>query len=72
MPRGPDGQSRHRHIGNAVHIARIATWEIEDSELKQSAKHRSCFAVSEARSESKSDADRRESSRLAAEVRWKK
>lgn len=35
MPQGPNGQKRPADvIGNAVQIARIATGEIEDTELR--------------------------------------
>lgn len=73
MPKGSDGQSRHRDAtGNALPVTRTATGEIEDSELKQSAKHGSGLSASKACFESRTDADRREISRLAAEVRRRK
>ena len=73
MPKGPNGQNRPADvIGNAVHIARIATGEIEDTELKQPAKRASGLAGAMARSDSLSEEDRREIAKLAAEVRWKK
>jgi hypothetical protein len=71
MPQGPQGQKRPADvIGNAVHIARIATGEIEDTSLKQPAKRASGLAGSAARSDSLSEDDRREIAKLAAEVRW--
>ena len=73
MPKGPNGQTRPADaIGLAVHIARIATGEIEDTALKQPAKRVSGLAGSMARSDSLSEEDRREIAKLAAEVRWKK
>ena len=73
MPQGPNGQKRPADvIGNAVHIARIATGEIEDTSLKQPAKRASGTAGAKARLDSLSEADRREIAKLAAEVRWKK
>lgn len=73
MPKGPQGQKRPADvIGNAVHIARIATGEIEDTKLTQPAKRASGLAGARARAESLSEADRREIAKLAAEVRWKK
>jgi hypothetical protein len=50
MPKGPNGQTRPADvIGNAVHIARIATGEIEDTKLKQPAKRASGLAGAKAR-----------------------
>lgn len=73
MPKGPNGQTRPADaIGLAVHVARIATGEIEDTTLKQPAKRASGLAGSMARSDSLSEEDRREIAKLAAEVRWKK
>jgi len=73
MPKGPQGQKRPADaIGNAVHIARIATGEEQETSLKQPAKRASGLAGARARSDSLSEADRREIAKLAAEVRWKK
>ena len=73
MPKGPDGQMRPADvIGNAVHIARIATGEIEETGLRQPAKRASGLAGAKARAESLSESDRAEIAKLAAEVRWKK
>ena len=52
MPKGPQGQKRPADvIGNAVHIARIATGEEQDTSLKQPAKRKSGLAGSKARAE---------------------
>ena len=71
MPQGPNGQKRPADvIGNAVHIARIATGEIQDTTLKQPAKRASGFAGAKARQESTTPDQRREIARLAAGARW--
>ena len=45
MPKGPQGQKRPADaIGNAVHIAKIATGELEETTLKQPAKRKSGLA----------------------------
>ena len=50
MPRGPQGQKRPADvIGNAVHIARIATGEQDETSLKQPAKRKSGLAGASAR-----------------------
>lgn len=73
MPQGPQGQKRPADvIGNAVHIARIATGEIEETALKQPAKRASGLAGAKARQENTTEAQRREIAKLAAEVRWSK
>ena len=71
MPRGPQGQKRPADvIGNAVHIAKIATGEIEDSRLKQPAKRKSGLAGSKARAEKLTAEERSEIARKAANARW--
>lgn len=73
MPQGPNGQKRPAHVvGNAVHIARIATGEIEDTALKQPAKRTSGLAGAEARLNATTPQERSEIARLAAENRWKR
>lgn len=73
MPKGPQGQKRPADvIGNAVHIAMIATGEIEDSKLKQPAKRVSGLAGAKARMANTTEEERREIARLAAEIRWKR
>ncbi len=45
MPKGPQGQKRPADvIGNVVHIAKIATGELDDTTLKQPAKRKSGLA----------------------------
>lgn len=50
MPKGPQGQKRPADvIGNAVHIAKIAAGEIEETMLEQPVKRNSGFAGTKAR-----------------------
>ena len=71
MPKGPQGQKRPADvIGNAVHIARIATGEQEETTLKQPAKRKSGLAGSKARLESTTAEERVEIARKAANARW--
>jgi len=71
MPRGPQGQKRPADvIGNAVHIARIATGEIEDTTLRQPAKRKSGLAGAKARAEKLTAEERSEIARKAADARW--
>ena len=72
MPKGPQGQKRPADvIGNAVHIAKIATGEMEDTTLKQPAKRKSGLAGSSARKKNLTAKERSEIAKLAAEKRWK-
>ena len=71
MPKGPQGQKRPADvIGNAVHIARIATGEIEETTLKQPAKHKSGLAGAKARQDNTTSEDRRAIAKKAAAARW--
>lgn len=71
MPKGPQGQKRPADvIGNAVHIAKIATGEIEDTTLKQPAKRKSGLAGAKARADSLTAEKRSEIARKAASARW--
>lgn len=71
MPKGPQGQKRPADvIGNAVHVARIATGEIEDTKLEQPAKRRSGLAGSKARADKLTAEERSEIARKAANARW--
>jgi hypothetical protein len=73
MPQGPQGQKRPADvIGNAVHIARIATGETEETGLKQPAKRASGLAGADARLKATSPQERSEIARIAAENRWKR
>ncbi len=73
MPKGPQGQRRPADaIGNAVHIARIATGEIEETTLKQPAKRKSGLAGAKARADSLNNEERSEIAKIAATARWKR
>ena len=71
MPKGPQCQKRPADvIGNAAHIARIATGEIEDTQLKQPAKPLLRLAGAKARVEKTTPEERSEIARKAANARW--
>ena len=73
MPQGPNGQKRPADvIGNAVHIARIATGEVKDAGLEKPAKRASGLAGARARMGATTAEERSEIARLAAEKRWKR
>jgi hypothetical protein len=72
MPKGPNGQIRPADfVSNAVHIAKIATGEIEDTELEQPAKRASGLAGATARQDATTGAQRTAIARRAAAARWK-
>ena len=71
MPRGPQGQKRPADVvGCAVHVAKIATGEIEETKLKQPAKRKSGLAGAKARASGLAPEKRRQIARRAAEARW--
>jgi len=71
MPKGPQGQKRPADaIGNAVHIARIATGEIEETTLAQPAKRNSGLAGAKARLENTTADERKVIAQKAAAARW--
>lgn len=73
MPKGPQGQKRPADvIGNAVHIAKIATGEEQETTLKQPAKRKSGLAGAKARQDNTTDAQRSEIAKIAALSRWEK
>lgn len=73
MPKGPNGQTRPADVvANAVHIARIATGEIEDIQLRQPAKRASGLAGAAARQRNTTSEERSEIAKIAAEARWPK
>lgn len=73
MPQGPQGRKRPADvIGNAVHIARIATGETEETGLKQPVKRASGLAGADARLKATSPKERSEIARIAAENPWKR
>jgi hypothetical protein len=73
MPRGPKGEKRPADvIGNAVHVMRIATGEI-DEDLGQSPKRaKGGKKGGAARARVLTQEQRSEIARTAAEARWKK
>jgi NADP-dependent 3-hydroxy acid dehydrogenase YdfG len=72
MPKGPQGQKRPADvIGNAVHVMRIATGEIEETPLK-SAKAKGGKKGGKARAKALTPSQRSEIASAAATARWKK
>ena len=71
MPRGPQGQKRPADvIGNAVHIAQIATGEAQETTLTQPAKRKSGLAGANARVQNTTSEDRKAIAQKAAAARW--
>jgi len=74
MPRGPQGQKRPADvIGNAVHVMRIATGEIEDvttDDGKNKAAQELGRLGGKARAKGLSKKRRREIAQKAAKARW--
>jgi hypothetical protein len=76
MPRGPKGEKRPADvIGNAVHIMKIATGEIEET-LTDDGKNAAAVALGrmggKARAEGMSAKRRKEIAKKAAKTRWKR
>ena len=76
MPRGPKGEKRPADvIGNAVHVMKIATGEIEDT-VPDDGKDKAAQALGRkggrARAEKLSAAQRAEIAKKGAASRWKK
>jgi len=68
MPKGPQGQKRPADvIGNAVHVMRIATGEIEESKGTPTR-----AKGAKARAKALTPKQRSAIARAAAEARWKK
>lgn len=71
MPKGPSGQKRPADvIGCAVHVAKIATGETDETGLKQPGKRNSGLAGSKARKEALSKTQRSDIAKAAANARW--
>ncbi len=69
MPKGPRGEKRPADvIGNAVHVMRIATGEIEDTPSKAPKR----AIGGKARARALTAEQRAEIARTAASARWKK
>ena len=78
MPRGPKGEHRHADvIGNAVHVMRVLTGEIEDTIPGPESDGKDPAAVAlgrkggKARAASTTAQQRRKIAQRAAKVRWK-
>ena len=73
MPKGPRGEHRPADvIGNAVHVMRIATGEIEETLPERSAAAELGSKGGKARAEKMTPARRSEIARRAAQHRWAK
>jgi hypothetical protein len=73
MPRGPKGEKRPADvIGNAVHVMRIATGEIEESVGKAPNRAKGGRKGAKVRARVLSAQERSEIARAAAAARWKK
>jgi hypothetical protein len=73
MPRGAKGEKRPADvIGNAVHVMRIATGEIEETVGKAPNRAKGGRKGAKARARLLSAKERSEIARVAAEARWKK
>ena len=71
MPKGPSGEKRPADaIGCAVHVAKIATGEIEDAKSKQPGKRIGGIAGGKARKKALSKSERSEIAKKAAQARW--
>jgi hypothetical protein len=73
MPRGPKGERRPADvIGNAVHVMRIATGEIEDNPSKAPKRAKGGLKGGKARAAALTPEQRSKIAREAAAARWKK
>ena len=73
MPKGPRGEKRPADvIGNAVHIMRIATGEIQDEVRDPAKEHmrRGGLAGGKARAKTLSPTKRKAIAKKAAKARW--
>ena len=72
MPKGPRGEKRPADvIGNAVHVMRIATGEIEDTTVQQGRRKAGKIGARK-RAMALTPEQRSEIARAAASARWKK
>jgi hypothetical protein len=73
MPRGPKGEKRPADvIGNAVHVMRIATGEIEDTASKAPRRAKGGALGGKIRSLRLTPEKKTEAARLAAQARWRR
>jgi hypothetical protein len=76
MPRGPKGEKRPADVvGNAVHVMRIATGEIDETTTTEDGKNAAAVALGrmggKARAEGMTAKRRKEIAKKAAKARWK-
>ena len=72
VPKGPQGQKRPTDVvGRAVHVARIAVGEAEDTTYDQPNKVRAGHAGARARTASLTPDERSAIARKAANARWR-
>jgi len=73
MPRGPKGEKRPADvIGNAVHVTRIATGEIDEVVGKVPNRAKGGMKGAKMRAKVLSSQERSDIARVAAAARWKK
>jgi hypothetical protein len=73
VPKTPTGAKRSADvIGNAVHVMRIATGEIEDKPSKSPARAKSGKSGGKARAKALTAADRKSRATAGAKACWKK
>ena len=73
MPRGPRGEKRPADvIGNAVHVMRIATGEVEEDQGKAPKRAKGGLKGGKARAAALTPRQRSEIAQAAAAARWKK
>jgi hypothetical protein len=77
MPRGPKGEKRPADVvGNAVHVMRIATGEIDETTTTEDGKNAAAVALGrmggKARAEGMTAKRRKEIAKKAAKSRWGK
>jgi hypothetical protein len=77
MPRGPKGEKRPADvIGNAVHVMRIATGEIDETATTEDGKNAAPVALGrmggKARATGMTAKRRKEIAKRAAKARWQK
>jgi hypothetical protein len=73
MPRDPEGRKRPADvIGNAVHVMRLATGQIEEGQPPNAARAKGGRAGGKARAQALSRENRSKIAKEAATARWKK
>jgi hypothetical protein len=73
MPRGPKGEKRPADvIGNAIHVMRIATGQIEEGETIREASRKGGLKGGQSRAVKLTPKKRSEIAKKAARARWAK